>query len=181
MKKVLFLLSILTVASCADSVEFPSTYEYSSSSFDDYFAFVIENGEFVEVDASTVPQPSLSLIASTASISKIEFIDDTQANITDGFNTEGVTYGGSQARIWFDKDGQRVELEGSVEGTTFEVRSIGSGDFDGVSQNIYISALCGELVDCFSVNPSNWLGNSSSFPEGKVQYVVLRRDILTKR
>jgi hypothetical protein len=180
MKNLTILFSILTIISCADELEYPSTYEYASTSIDSYYSYQVNNNEFVEVENSNVPEPQLTFFENSASISKLEIVDDKTVLVTDGFNTEELNYTGKVSRIFMDKDGQSIELEGVADGSQFEVRSIMVGDFDGVSQNVYISSICGDITNCFDVNPSQWINVADINTEGKVQYVVIRRDVLKK-
>jgi len=180
MKKLLFLFVLLSFFSCADEIEFPSVYEYASTSVDIYYPFQVENGEWVELDLDAASPPEVSVLENTASISRLEFIDDTNVKVTDGFDTEELTYNGRVSQISMMKDGQRIELKGISDGSQFEVRSVISGDFDGISQNVYISSICGDLVNCFEINPFDWLSNAGAFQDGQIQYVLIRRDVLKK-
>ena len=171
---------MLSILSCADELEYPSTYEYTTTSIDSYYSYQVINGEFIEVDNADVPKPQLTFFDNSASISKLEILDEKKVKITDGFETEELEYTGRVSRIFMDKDGQSIELEGIADGSQFEVRSIAVGDFDGVSQNVYISSICGNITNCFDVNPSQWIKVADINTEGKVQYVVIRRDVLKK-
>lgn len=180
MKKLFYLIIILTFFSCADELEYPSTYEYASTTIDSYYAYQVTDGEFVQVDNADVPEPQLAYFDNSASISKLEILDDTNVRVTDGFDSEEVEYTGRVSQISMTKDGQRIELSGVADGSQFEVRSIAVGDFDGVSQNVYISSICGDITNCFDVNPDQWITVADINTEGKIQYVVIRRDVLKK-
>ena len=166
--------------SCADELEYPSTYEYASTNIESYWAYQVIDGAFVQVDTADVPVPQLSFFENSASISKLEVLSDTQVRVTDGFDSEELEYAGRVSQISMTKDGQRIELRGVPDGSQFELRSIAVGEFDGVSQNVYISSICGEITNCFDVNPDQWINVADINTEGKVQYVVIRKDILKK-
>jgi len=180
MKNLIYILSIITIFSCADKLEYPSTYEYATTSIDSYYSFEVIDGTFIEVDNNDVPEPQLTFIENSASISKLEVIDENIVRVTDGFDTEELEYTGRVSQISMTKDGQRIELSGIADGSQFEVRSIAVGDFDGISKNVYISSICGDITNCFDVNLGQWISVADSNTEGKIQYVVIRRDVLKK-
>jgi len=172
---------MLFAISCADGVEYPSSYTYASTTIQEYFVFEFNDGEFIEVEPEDYPEPSLAFIDQSASIKKLEFLDATKVLVTDGFDTEEIEYTGSQNRIFMDKDGQAIELVGTNDGSgsQFESKSIAVGDFDGVSQNVYVSALCGDIVNCFDLNAEAWVQNAG-LQNGELQYVIIRNDLLLK-
>lgn len=177
----LMLLLFIAVAwcSCADPVEYPSTFELSSSTIQSYEAFEVIDGALTMVNPEDVPPPDLSLFGG-AIIKSIDFVDGSMARVTDSFGTDEVEYTGRSSQVSFTKDGQRVELDGVVEADRFTYRSIHGGDFDGESINVYISALCGDIVDCINIEGEEWLLGSSAFNDGKIMYVIILENTLTK-
>ena len=180
MKNLFLLFTILTIFACADDLEYPSTYEYASTSIDSYYAYEVVDGQFVEVDNADVAEPQITFFENSASISKLEILDDTKVRVTDGFDTEELDYTGKVSQISMTKDGQRIELNGTSDGSQFDIRSISVGDFDGVSQNVYVSSICGDINNCFDLDPNQWISVADSNTDGKIQYVVIRTDVLKK-
>jgi len=59
----------------------------------------------------------LTFFENSASISKLEILDDKKVLVTDGFDTEELNYTGNVSRVFMNKDGQSIELEGVADGS----------------------------------------------------------------
>ena len=182
--KNLFIGMVLsfTIISCGSDLELPSSYAYGSKVLLSWETYRYDaNGNYERISNDDAPAPNLGTFASEGQQKTITLNQDGSAEIDDYGDIYPSTHEGKDPII-ITIDSQPTEFQVVAGGESLSARSIISGNFnpDLLNNNIWVSSMCGEFVNCQEINASEWLFQDQG-SEGEIVYIVILEENYIKQ
>lgn len=182
MKYLLILLMAVGFISCGKDANLQGTYTHVTSTLVNWESFRYDaNGNYVKISNDDVPIPDITYHLTNGHQKSITFNVDGTVTVDDYGDVYESDYSGDNP-VKIVIDSQPTDFNILEDGNTISAKVISSGNynFDNSPNNILVSSMCGDYVDCENIDPSEWLFTNGG-NEGEIIYIVVREETYVKQ